>query len=101
MRDHEALAAAAFGRLWLGERSDPQRLAALVAFVKRHGVGVFTEDAAGADAAVLRAGIAAWEALDAATDLDVAVAASDRPDELRLALRGYTGAGPGQSRRQP
>jgi twitching motility protein PilT len=34
-------------------------------------------------------------------DLDVAIAASDRPDELRLALRGYTGAGPGQARRQP
>lgn len=88
VRAHEALAAAAFGRLWLGERSDPQRLAALVAFVKRHGVGVFTEDAAGADAAVLRAGIAAWEALDAATDLDVAVAFDGaRPGFADLAAR--------------
>jgi hypothetical protein len=88
VRDHEALAAAAFGRLWLGERSDPQRLAALVAFVKRHGVGVFAEDAAGADAEVLRAGIAAWEALDAATDLDVALAFDGaRPGFADLAAR--------------
>jgi hypothetical protein len=88
LRRHERVAAAAFGRLWQGEGSDPQRLASLIGFVKRHGAAVFADAAPGADPEVLRAGIAAWEALDAATELDVPVAFDGgRPGFADLAAR--------------
>jgi len=88
IRRHERLATAAFGRLWRGEASDPERLAALIAFVKRHGAAALAGEAATADPEVLRAGIAAWEALKAATDLDVPAAFDGaRPGFAELAAR--------------
>ncbi|MCX7685445.1 MAG: DUF4011 domain-containing protein [Acetobacteraceae bacterium] len=91
LRAGEALAARAFGRLWQGERSDPRVLSALLSWVKRHGaagVAALSSPDGGAAEPVLKAGIAAWEALREATGLDVAAAFDGaRPGFADLAAR--------------
>jgi hypothetical protein len=91
LQEGEALAARAFGRLWRGEQSDPRVLSALLSWVKRHGAAgleaLATPDPTASEE-VLQAGLAAWEALRAATDLDVPLAFDGaRPGFADLAAR--------------
>ena len=77
MRNGNALGAAAFGRLWKGEDTDPSVMSALILWRQKHGpdaaVALAAEAPAG-DAAVLEAGAAAWGELKQATGLDPLVA---------------------------
>lgn len=82
VRSGNALGAAAFGRLWLGEDTDPSVMSALILWRQKHGpeaAAALAEDAPAADAAVLEAGATAWAELQQATALDP-VAAFGTPD---------------------
>ncbi|HYF08871.1 MAG TPA: AAA domain-containing protein, partial [Acetobacteraceae bacterium] len=73
LRQGNALGHAAFGRLWQGEAGDPAALGALVAWRERHGpqaAAALAREAARPDAAVVEAGIAAWNAVREATGLE-------------------------------
>ncbi|CAH0210360.1 DUF4011 domain-containing protein [Roseomonas sp. CECT 9278] len=73
VRNGNALGAAAFGRLWKGEDTDPSTMSALILWRQKHGpeaaVALAAEAPTG-DAAVLEAGAAAWTDLKQATRLD-------------------------------
>jgi hypothetical protein len=73
LRSGNALGAAAFGRLWRGEDTDPSALSALILWRQKHGpeaAAALAAEAPSGDAAVLEAGAAAWAELQQATGLD-------------------------------
>lgn len=101
LRAGDALGRAAFGRLWRGEHSDAQALAALVAWREAHGPGAAAALAGdGAAFAVaeapVHAALEAWEELRAATALDprAAFGAEDPPFAALAARLGEWAAQP-------
>ncbi|WP_137127804.1 DUF4011 domain-containing protein [Roseomonas sp. HF4] len=89
-----ALGAAAFGRLWRGEETDPSAMSALILWRQKHGPGAaaaLAEGTPAGDAATLDAAAAAWRDLQQATGLD-AVAAFGTPDPSFAALAERLGA---------
>jgi hypothetical protein len=91
VRAGHALGAAAFGRLWRGEETDPSAMSALILWRQKHGAeaaaALAAEEPAG-DAAVLEAGAAAWAELQQATGLDpVAAFGTREPSFAMLADR--------------
>lgn len=77
VRNGGALGAAAFGRLWRGEDTDPSMMSALILWRQKHGpeaAAALAEEAPTGDAAVLEAGAAAWAELKQATGLDALAA---------------------------
>jgi hypothetical protein len=94
VRNGNALGAAAFGRLWRGEDTDPSMMSALILWRQKHGAeaaAALAQDAPAGDAAVLEAGAAAWNELKQATGLDP-VAAFGAADPSFAAIADRLGA---------
>ncbi|BDG71413.1 DUF4011 domain-containing protein [Roseomonas fluvialis] len=94
VRNGGALGAAAFGRLWRGEDTDPSMMSALILWRQKHGAdaaAALAADAPTGDAAVLEAGAAAWAELKQATGLDP-VAAFGTADPSFAAIADRLGA---------
>jgi DNA polymerase III delta prime subunit len=94
VRNGGALGAAAFGRLWRGEDTDPSMMSALILWRQKHGAeaaAALAADAPAGDPAMLEAGAAAWSELQQATALD-AVAAFGTAEPTFAAITDRLGA---------